>query len=638
MRAVSPRGTGRGAYVAIITEELVRDILLNGRGGPRLLNESPVQVDVWARFAAADSEPVDLLLTPMEATPAARLAQTLYRALVELPAIEPRHIAPLEGAVAARVSLDDFIGQILPLTGLDVAARFEELITLVLAARALDGGRDTPPEGMPTAYDLFRYADKHRQALTPDLRATLLAVLLRVAQRIGDADGEETGDDRPRPIILDFRRARSRAALREIWVGPELFGGRPGRVDEVLVWRVALNRTVYPMGVSVETIKADAAQRVFDVDCRSLTWAVIDSGIDAAHPAFRDHDAGNFATRVDKAFDFSALRELVSFDSLLGPGQLDTKAEAIAAKLMVSEIEARAWLEELRADALAGRPYDWERLSKLLEVPVGDLPPVGAGQPDGHGTHVAGVLAGDWREDDQSVYRGVCHNIRLYDLRVLGTASRDTEFGVIAALEFVRWLNRRNRFITVHGANLSIGLVHDMANFACGRTPVCMACEATVASGVTVVAAAGNWGAQTYRTAKGDYSGYAQASIADPGNAASVITVGATHRERPHEYGVSFFSSRGPTGDGRIKPDLVAPGERIDGPLPNLGFGRLDGTSMAAPHVSGVAALLMARHPEMVGDPARVKSVIVATATDLGRERYFQGAGLVDALRALQAV
>ena len=117
-----------------------------------------------------------------------------------------------------------------------------------------------------------------------------------------------------------------------------------------------------------------------------------------------------------------------------------------------------------------------------------------------------------------------------------------------------------------------------------------------------------------------------------------MITVGATHRERPHEYGVSFFSSRGPTGDGRAKPDVVAPGERIDGPLPDLGFGRLDGTSMAAPHVSGIAALLMARNPEMIGNPARVKDVIVATATDLGRERHFQGAGLVDALRALQAV
>ncbi|MES2055175.1 MAG: S8 family peptidase [Pseudomonadota bacterium] len=621
--------------MAIITEDLVRAILLGGRGGPRLLNESAVQIDVWARFAQIGSGTVDLLLTPMETTPAARVAQTLYRALAELPAVAPRDIAPLEGAVAARVSLDDFIGQILPLTGLNIAARFEELVTLVLAARAQDIAADALADDALTAADLFGYARLYGHELSPDLRATLLAALLRVAQLIDD--GKEGDDGSPRPI-LDIPLRRHGEVLRGIRLDPDLFRGRPGRFDEVLVWRVAQNRQVYAMGVSVETIKADAAQRVFDVDCRTLTWAVVDSGIDAAHPAFRDHDAGNFATRVDKAYDFSSLRKIASFDSLLGAGELDLTLAEIETKLLVSNSEARAWLDELRADAQAGRPYDWERLSRLIEVPVGDLPAAAVGQPNGHGTHVAGVLAGDWREDEKTVYHGVCPNIRLYDLRVLGSTNGDTEFGVIAALEFVRWLNRRNRFVTVHGANLSIGLVHDMANFACGRTPVCMACEATVASGVTVVSAAGNWGAQTYRTAKGDYSGYAQVSIADPGNAASVITVGATHRERPHEYGVSFFSSRGPTGDGRLKPDVVAPGERIDGPLPNLGFGRLDGTSMAAPHVSGVAALLMARYPEMIGDPARVKSVIMNTATDLGRERYFQGAGLVDALRALQAV
>jgi subtilisin family serine protease len=60
---------------------------------------------------------------------------------------------------------------------------------------------------------------------------------------------------------------------------------------------------------------------------------------------------------------------------------------------------------------------------------------------------------------------------------------------------------------------------------------------------------------------------------------------------------VSFFSSRGPTGDGRLKPDLVALGERIRAPLPGDAWGDLDGTSMAAPHVSGAAAMLMARYP-----------------------------------------
>jgi hypothetical protein len=59
---------------------------------------------------------------------------------------------------------------------------------------------------------------------------------------------------------------------------------------------------------------------------------------------------------------------------------------------------------------------------------------------------------------------------------------------------------------------------------------------------------------------------------------------------------------------------------------------------MSAPHASGVAALLMARHRELAGQPRRVKEILLATATDLGRERYFQGAGMLDALRALQAV
>jgi subtilisin family serine protease len=153
-----------------------------------------------------------------------------------------------------------------------------------------------------------------------------------------------------------------------------------------------------------------------------------------------------------------------------------------------------------------------------------------------------------------------------------------------------------------------------------------------------VVAAAGNDGYRTYLTPSGDLEGYNSMSISDPGNAEAVITVGATHRHAPHTYGVSYFSSRGPTGDGRIKPDLVAPGEKIVAPIPDGAAGTKDGTSMAAPHVSGAAVLLMARHRELLGDPARVKKILCTTSTDLGRERYFQGAGMVDVLRALQSV
>ena len=77
---------------------------------------------------------------------------------------------------------------------------------------------------------------------------------------------------------------------------------------------------------------------------------------------------------------------------------------------------------------------------------------------------------------------------------------------------------------------------------------------------------------------------------------------------------------------------------RTSGPTPNERAEFKDGTSMAAPHVSGVAAMLMARYSELIGQPERIKSILCETATDLGRERYFQGHGLVDALRALQSV
>jgi subtilisin family serine protease len=211
----------------------------------------------------------------------------------------------------------------------------------------------------------------------------------------------------------------------------------------------------------------------------------------------------------------------------------------------------------------------------------------------------------------------------------------ETEFAVIAALQFIRQLNERGAKI-VHGANLSLSIPHDVRNYACGRTPVCVEAERLTGSNVTVVAAAGNFGYMEYQTSKGIVPGYSAISITDPGNAEHVITVGATHRFRPHTYGVSYFSSRGPTGDGRSKPDLVAPGEKIEAAIPGDDYGTKDGTSMAAPHVSGAAALLMARHTELIDKPADIKRLLCESATNLGREKYFQGDGMLDVLRAMQ--
>jgi len=184
---------------------------------------------------------------------------------------------------------------------------------------------------------------------------------------------------------------------------------------------------------------------------------------------------------------------------------------------------------------------------------------------------------------------------------------------------------------------MSLSIPHDVRNYACGGTPVCTESERLIDNGVVVVAAAGNLGYQHNFNGGQPFDSYAALSITDPGNADRVITVGSTHRFMPFAYGVSYFSSRGPTGDGRHKPDLVAPGERIRAPMPEEKWGCLDGTSMAAPHVSGAAAMLMARYPELIGKPARIKRILCDTATDLGRERNFQGHGMLDVLRALQS-
>jgi subtilisin family serine protease len=353
------------------------------------------------------------------------------------------------------------------------------------------------------------------------------------------------------------------------------------------------------------------------------------SGGDAATP----EAALKGVSRVRKTFDFTQIREIVSND----PHDIeDEDVVRVARATGSSEEVVRKTLETISKDAQNKRPINWAAVEKLITIKVPPDP------VSPHGTHVAGIIGADKHGvgvEDGHGADGMCPDIRIYDFRVLGKNLEDTEFTIIAALQYIRYVNERHTKITIHGANLSLSIPHNVHNYACGRTPVCNECERLIESGVVVVAAAGNHGYQKFETSGGVvFENYAAFSITDPGNADGVITVGSTHGNWPQTYGVSFFSSRGPTGDGRLKPDLVAPGERVQSTVLGKDWGPESGTSMAAPHVSGGAAMLLARYEELIGQPRRVKRILCESATDLGREKSFQGHGMLDVLRAFQSI
>jgi len=165
-----------------------------------------------------------------------------------------------------------------------------------------------------------------------------------------------------------------------------------------------------------------------------------------------------------------------------------------------------------------------------------------------------------------------------------------------------------------------------------------------------VVVSSGNYGA--YSSAENsDNTAAALGSITEPAHAEECVAVGSTHREAPHAFGVTWTSGKGPTLDGRMKPDVVAPGEWIASAATGevraaagladadaLAYAEQSGTSMAAPHVSGVIAAFLSARPEFIGRSRQIKRILTENATDLGRERYAQGAGLVDLMRMLANV
>jgi serine protease AprX len=263
----------------------------------------------------------------------------------------------------------------------------------------------------------------------------------------------------------------------------------------------------------------------------------------------------------------------------------------------------------------------------------------------GHGTHVAGLIAGNGVLSDQR-YRGVAPKARLIVLKVLDENGAGYTSDVIDAIEFA---TRNKSQLGIDIINLSLG--HPILEPA-ATDPLVQAVEAAVRAGIVVVAAAGNVGVSP-STGEPGYAG-----ILSPGNAPSAITIGSARTFDTNlrsDDRVANYSSRGPTWyDARVKPDLVAPGHGLVAAAaksstlyanhPALrvddAYLRLNGTSMATAVVSGTAALVLQANPRLT--PNAVKAILQFTAfpvrDDQGAQYdvLTQGTGSVNAAGAIE--
>jgi subtilisin family serine protease len=467
------------------------------------------------------------------------------------------------------------------------------------------------------------YSVDGRQAVLVELNLSPGAIAEQMRAQFGSvfhAAFDQESEQPPEPLPVSSHYMRCLLTQDEI---TKLAGQDAAEAGGRTIYRIWPDFRVHAhIDRSSATIKSDAAARTYGTTGSGIVWAVIDSGIDKDHPHFAE----------------------------------DTVTDPAVSRLH------RDFTGLLAADG------------KVTDDPAPALT-----DPFGHGTHVAGIIAGTAPTDPAKVLiatneptsgdlpswvtrtlppgrtlSGMAPKARLVSLRVLDANGDTASSVVIAALAQIRAFNADGRRLIIHGVNLSIGCDWYPDEFAAGQSPLCRELDQLVGTGVVAVVSAGNSGAGgTLTGGSGDVHGKLS-TITDPGNAIHAITVGSTHGSQPHTYGVTYTSSKGPTLDGRLKPDLVAPGERITsaatgalingiGPLQSdqPGIARYvedSGTSMAAPHVSGAIAAFLSVRSEYIGQPEEIKRLFLSNAMSLGRHEFFQGAGLIDLMRVLSNV
>jgi len=286
---------------------------------------------------------------------------------------------------------------------------------------------------------------------------------------------------------------------------------------------------------------------------------------------------------------------------------------------------------------LAGRivaAIDFTSLAPTVSnIPLSDL--------GGHGTHVAGLIAGDGTRS-AGLYTGVAPNANIIDVRVID-ANGSSNVSII--LRGLQWILANRTTYNIKVVNMSLGAT---PTGSYKSDLMATAAEILNFAGVNVVVSAGN-------------TGPLAGTITTPATDPYVITVGALDDNATPLLAddlMATFSARGKTlFDKLAKPDLVAPGRKmvsLRSPgseldslfperqvtvlgAPSADYYKLSGTSMAAPVVAGTIALMYERNPTL--SPAQVKKRLKSTVTPLAFGTTLdRGAGLVNAYRAVSSV
>lgn len=191
----------------------------------------------------------------------------------------------------------------------------------------------------------------------------------------------------------------------------------------------------------------------------------------------------------------------------------------------------------------------------------------------GHGTHVASIVAGTG--EGNSAYGGVAPGVALVGIKVLDSQGNGTTTQIING---VNWMISNKATYGIRIGNMSLGA----AGCSNGTDSISTAVNNAVDNGIIMVVAAGN-------------EGPGSCTIGAPAAAAKAITVGAAYDIGELGWAIAEFSSRGPTADGRAKPDIVTPGRNITAAAhtSSTGYVTQSGTSMATPFMAGVIALML---------------------------------------------